>query len=353
MTLSRRVSFFFLSSLAIVLVGFSSALCLLARTYLFRRVDARIDAVLTTLAASAEFKRDGIEWEPNQRPIAIGLSSDPGEPRWMVQDQEGRVIDHSRNLTPAESSPEIFKRNPWKFARRRVVTEHRRLGHRRYASLELTTAVDLEPIWCARLARGGLDRLVVDDLDPRGGRRQPVLSRRASTPHSDGVLRGAMKADDLDRRLPVSTTGDELENLGRSFNGLLDRLQEAFERQRRFSGDASHQLRTPLTALIGQIDVALRRERSALEYREVLNLARDQAEHMSRIVEALLFLARADADAPLPGIALLDLVAWTDRHLAEAWNDHPCRLDFVRDAAGIDSTIVLAHPRCWRNCLTI
>src|SRR5438067_10947151 len=103
-----------------------------------------------------------------------------------------------------------------------------------------------------------------------------------------------MAVDDLGRRLPMAATGDELGDLSRAFNNLLDRLQESFARQKRFTGDASHQLRTPLTAIRGHIEVALRRERSAGEYRAVLSTVEQKAGHLQRIVESLLFLARAD-----------------------------------------------------------
>ena len=346
MTLSRRVSVFFLSALAIVLVGFSAALFLLARTYLLRQADARLDSALATLEACAEMDEEGLEWEPTHRPIAVGLSSEPGEPRWMVQDERGRVVDRSRNLTTAESSPEVFEGSPWKIARRTMIAEHPRHNNRqRYASLLLTTAIGLGP---TRRALGllaatltGLSTTIWILAAVLGSRFCRVALRPLARMESSAR---SMRADDLDRRLPISNTGDELENLGRSFNGVLDRVQEAFERQRRFSGDASHQLRTPLTALIGQIDVSLRRERSLAEYREVLHLARDQATLMSRIIEALLFLARADADAPLPGMTPVDLVSWTDRHLIDVWTDRPRALDIVRETAGIDSIPILAHP---------
>jgi signal transduction histidine kinase len=117
--------------------------------------------------------------------------------------------------------------------------------------------------------------------------------------------------------IPEAGTGDELDELARAFNDLLARLHVAFERQRRFSGDASHQLRTPLTALVGQIDVALRRERTPEEYRRVLGLVRGQAGKLARIVEALLFLGRADAEAGLPDAETLDLAAWISAHVAE------------------------------------
>jgi len=76
-----------------------------------------------------------------------------------------------------------------------------------------------------------------------------------------------ISADDLTQRLPISKTGDELEDLGHAFNDLLTRLQTSFQRQQQFTGQASHQLRTPLTAILGQIDVALRRDRQPEEYR--------------------------------------------------------------------------------------
>jgi signal transduction histidine kinase len=129
-------------------------------------------------------------------------------------------------------------------------------------------------------------------------------------------------AADLAQRLPAPSTSDELQDLGRAFNDLLARLQESFERQRRFTGDASHQLRTPLTAVLGQIDVTLRREREPDEYRRVLLCVKGQAENLRRIVEALLFLARADAEALAPELTRIDLRQWLIEHLP-LWASHP------------------------------
>lgn len=345
MSLTRRVSVFFLGALAIVLVGFSTTLFLMARTYLLRQADARLDAVLTTLEACAEEDDEGLEWEPTRRPIAVGLSNDPSEPRWIIQAEDGTLVDRSRNFSPAEAGPEPFQGRRWKVARRRMIAKKIEEPDEGYTKLVLISAIDLRPTWRAL----GLLAAVLSGLSTAVWILAAVLGTRFCRVALRPLTRMAssarsMGANDLDRRLPVSATGDELEDLGRSFNDLLDRLQEAFERQRRFGGDASHQLRTPLTALIGQIEVCLRRPRPAEEYRAVLQLAREQAAQMSRIVEALLFLARADADAPLPGIAPLDLVAWTDRHLRDHWRDQPRAIDFVRETGGIESIPVLAHP---------
>ena len=132
----------------------------------------------------------------------------------------------------------------------------------------------------------------------------------------------AMGGAHLDGRLPAAGSGDELADLSVAFNGLLDRLQESFDRQRQFTGDASHQLRTPLTALLGQIEVALRRERPSEEYRRVLSSVQRQALSLRRIVETLLFLARADAEAQLPKLERVDLAEWLSEHL-RSWADHP------------------------------
>jgi signal transduction histidine kinase len=121
-----------------------------------------------------------------------------------------------------------------------------------------------------------------------------------------------------DCRLPSPGTRDELEDFARGFNGLLDRLHVALERQRQFTGQASHQLRTPLAALIAAIEVARRRPRSVLEHERVLDGLRDDAVRLWRVVEALLFLARAEAEARLPDLQPLDLAAWA-AELAHAW----------------------------------
>jgi signal transduction histidine kinase len=151
-----------------------------------------------------------------------------------------------------------------------------------------------------------------------------------------------MTAADFNERLPVASAKDELADLGQSFNGLLDRLHESFERQRRFTGDASHQLRTPLAAILGQADVALRRDRPPEEYRQALESVRRQAGHLSRIVDALLFLARVDADAGPPPAERLDLAVWLPEHL-RSWSQHP-RANDLKLVAGVGPAFVQVPP---------
>jgi signal transduction histidine kinase len=142
-----------------------------------------------------------------------------------------------------------------------------------------------------------------------------------------------MTAASLDHRLPPVSTGDELEELSQAFNALLGRVHETYERQRRFTAEASHQLRTPLTALLGHVEVALRRDRDADEYRRVLGTVHRQADRLRRVVESLLFLARADADAGLPDRERVDLGAWLPEFVCTAWSGHPRASDIRVDAS--------------------
>ena len=116
----------------------------------------------------------------------------------------------------------------------------------------------------------------------------------------------------------------------------------ALERQRQFTGQASHQLRTPLAALIAAIEVARRRPRTVEEHERVLDRLHDDAVRLWRIVEALLFLARADAEAGLPDLERLDLAAWAADHL-RAWSGHERAADLRLEGSDGDPPWTRAH----------
>ena len=104
-----------------------------------------------------------------------------------------------------------------------------------------------------------------------------------------------MGAKDLSKRLPLPDADDELKLLTITFNEMLDRLEDAFERLRRFSADVSHELRTPLAAIRAEAELALRRERSSTDYQSALGVVAKESIHMSSIVEDLLLLAKAES----------------------------------------------------------
>jgi heavy metal sensor kinase len=96
------------------------------------------------------------------------------------------------------------------------------------------------------------------------------------------------------RRLSVPPAEDELSRLAGSLNRMLDRLEQAMETERRFVDDASHELRTPLTNLRAELELALRRARTPDELTAALRSAAEETEHLTRLAEDLLVLARSD-----------------------------------------------------------
>jgi len=99
----------------------------------------------------------------------------------------------------------------------------------------------------------------------------------------------------LDTRIVVDNAAAELEIVIASFNDLLSRLDRSFEAMRRFVADASHELRTPVSVIRGEADVALALDRPPAEYRESLAVVLDESRRLSVLIDDLLNLARADA----------------------------------------------------------
>lgn len=99
----------------------------------------------------------------------------------------------------------------------------------------------------------------------------------------------------LNERLPVGTTHDEIAQLAETFNSMLGRLEVSFRKVRQFSADASHELRTPLTILKGETEVALRWARTPEEFHKILESNLEEIDRMGRMIEALLTLAKSDA----------------------------------------------------------
>jgi signal transduction histidine kinase len=122
-----------------------------------------------------------------------------------------------------------------------------------------------------------------------------------------------MGADRLGERLVVASPGDELGQLATTFNDLLDRIESAFNRMRQFVADASHELRTPVGVIRSGAAVALTPPVTLDECVETLRVIEDQTARLSRIVDDMFTLARADAGDPgmlaIEDVAVGDLVA--------------------------------------------
>jgi heavy metal sensor kinase len=107
-------------------------------------------------------------------------------------------------------------------------------------------------------------------------------------------------AERLDDRLPVDNPNDELGRLATIFNETLSRLERSFDQLRRFTADASHELRTPLTAIRSVGEVGLSERVDVSTYRDVIGSMLEETDRLTRLVDTLLVLSRADAgQAPL------------------------------------------------------
>jgi two-component system OmpR family sensor kinase len=123
------------------------------------------------------------------------------------------------------------------------------------------------------------------------------LARKSLAPVVEmGARARRIGATNLHERLPVLNANDELGELATIFNDLLNRLDQSFDRQRRFIADASHELRTPLAILRGEAEVAMSQQgRTAEDYLESLGILHEETSRLIKIVEDLFTLTRADS----------------------------------------------------------
>lgn len=134
------------------------------------------------------------------------------------------------------------------------------------------------------------------------------LVRRGLRPvHAMATQAQSITAQRLSTRLDTAAAPDELQTLAQSFNAMLDRLFDSFQRLSQFSADLAHDLRTPINNLMVQTQVALSQHRSAEEYEILLMSNVEEYERLARMVENMLFLARADHAQMSPDKEVLDL----------------------------------------------
>ncbi len=128
-----------------------------------------------------------------------------------------------------------------------------------------------------------------------------VVARRALAPVARmGERARDITASRLDERLPIDTPQDELGRMATVFNDTLGRLESSFLQMRRFTGNVSHELRTPLTAIRSVGEVGLRGPRDAASYREVIESMLEETDRLTRLVNQLLAVARADGGDATP-----------------------------------------------------
>jgi two-component system, OmpR family, sensor kinase len=154
------------------------------------------------------------------------------------------------------------------------------------------------------------------------------LANKALSP-VDRLTRAAERIGrgNLSERVEERRSQDEIGRLAATFNRMINRLEQAFERERRFTADASHEIKTPLAVLRGEIEVTLRRERAPEEYQRVLKSSLEEIARLTKLTDDLLTLARSDAGESVLAIEPVRL----DQLSAEA----RAYLAPLADAAGV------------------
>jgi heavy metal sensor kinase len=181
-----------------------------------------------------------------------------------------------------------------------------------------------------------------------------LISGRALAP-LDRLATAAQAIDvaNLGHRLDVPRSQDELQRLAITFNGMLDRLESGVANIARFTSEASHELRTPVSLVRTTSELALRRERSVDEYRRALGEIRAESERMSDLVDDLLTMARSDAGVEAAPESLVDL-GRASAEFVDAWRPTlGARSADVIFEAATDGVPIHAETRQVRRLLSI
>ncbi len=293
------------------------------KSYLYQEIDALLQAEAEEVAAQLHFRNGQIqipfehEWQEMEH-VAFGEHSI----YLQILTPDGQLVRQSHNLQELKlgilPTPDSHRTTPrLTFSNMFLATQPaRKLDYPLYhdgalagylSAIYVTTDLEshlarfrkafllITPI-CLALALGGIW----------------LISRRSLTPITR-IIRTAnhiMRSSNLQHRIETGEADEELHQLIHTLNNMFARLQTSFEEIRTFAASASHQLRTPLTVMRSNIEVALNRNRTPREYRETLECLLEEVIKMSTVVHNLLLLARIESDnGKLPmGLIRLDRV---------------------------------------------
>ena len=240
----------------------------------------------------------------------------------QITDLDGHVVSRSATIGSARlpTPPDLLARLRAGATEFRTVTHFGdkpirmvslpiEVGRSRYA---VQVAMSLDDAYAAiRIGRWlflGMSVVILAVIGLTGA----LLARKALRPIDQMVSRARRIGEaNLADRLPHPGTADEIGRLVETLNDMLERLERSFEVRRMFSADASHELRSPLSRLRAELEVALRRPRPVAEYEETLRSCLDEVERVQGMIEELLELARIDTtdeQEPAEAISVTDLV---------------------------------------------
>ncbi len=349
-----RLMVFWMTALAAILVTFSAVTCLLFNHRLRTQARSGLDQSLQLLLLCIDSEDGGLEWRDRIAAIEHDAQSPLHKLPWVISlsvqsEKKPVLIQASRKWQRSGLGTDMILddhfsemkgyHDPFLLAQARksirldsaliaklkgeekATTDA--LSQRIPAALNVTAGYALENDNHTMLDLAGIlafTSLVVWGVMLVGS---VYLTRRAMAPLTHLAAQAKnIGGDSREARLQLpgaTSRDDEIALLTDAFNSCLQRLEISLQQQKRFTADASHELRTPLSIISGEIEVALRRPRTAEELRHVLERSSKQAQRLTQLVEKLLLLSRAqEQQVPLEPLQVQGLL----EDLEERWCQH-------------------------------
>ena len=293
-----RLTAWYAALLSVALLVFGAALYVGLRAQLYEGLDDQLYGQSTLLAGAVRVAAGRPTLDIT---VVDGTDADHFVRLWTLDGEP--VTDTSQNLRVPPPDADLFAavatgRTRWTRQQAgseplRLITIPVRVGGPVVGVMQVgVSRGDVEETLATVLALLGIAAPIVLGMTVWGGY---LLAGRALAPVATITrMAGSLGGSDFTARLGLDLPDDELGRLARTFDTMLGRIGDAFERQRRFTGDAAHELRTPLALIRGQVDLALARPRSTDEYRDALRDFDRDLTRLSGLVGTLLTLARAD-----------------------------------------------------------
>jgi heavy metal sensor kinase len=301
-----KLTLWYIVILGIILTSFSTFLYLTLSRSLYNGIDVKIKSIAEVIASSSMNPYSQYSFSILDRLLKDSFSLRPVTKFIQVLDESGRIGRKSDNLQNFQlpisiralknasqgnitfETTKAFGKHPL-----RMVTVPVIRGRRIINIVQVATS--LEEVEEALKALLLILWITVPSALVFASLGGLFLANKALKPVDEITKTARMiTSRSLDQRIKLKKTKDEIGRLAETFNDMISRLGRSFKQIRQFSADASHELRTPLTILKGEIEVSLRKRRRPEEYRKILDSNLDEVNHMTQIVDDLLFLSKAD-----------------------------------------------------------
>lgn len=297
-----RLTVWFVVALFLIILAFSLGIYALVRSSLRKQLDQRLDKDFVT-----------VETLLREEPHELNEMGEHGTIRLLEVTQNNQIIYQTRDWSSAgfDSATEDVNSGSfwlWKSPAGRRYRLKAASMHTQDDTYLITIAQDAEPIYDSLRILSltlSISLPCVLILAVIGGY---FLAGRVLSPIGAIASKAQeITAERLSERLPVDNPNDEFGRLATAFNDTLRRLQNSFDRLRRFTADASHELRTPLTALRSVGEVGLRRGLDNSVYRDVIGSMLEESDRLALLVDNLLLLTRGDSGKLSLNPELIDL----------------------------------------------